>query len=57
MLWWDQHLKEKFIITFKKKIIYKNVHMFIKKIKSYKIIIKKTLCKNLDSCLQKMTLF
>ena len=30
--------------------------MFIKKVKSYEIVIKKTLHKNLNFCLQKMTL-
>ena len=43
--------KKKFIIIFKKKVIYKDIHMFVKKVKSYKIIIKKTLCKNFNSYL------
>ena len=40
--------KKKFIITFKKKVIYKNIHMFVEKVKSYEIIIKKIFCKNLN---------
>ena len=43
--------KEEFIVTFKKKVIYRNIHMFVEKVKSYEIVIKKTLCKNFDSCL------
>ena len=49
--------EEESIVTFKKKIIYRDIHTFVKRIKSYEVIIKKTLHKNLDSCLWEMVLF
>ena len=49
--------KKESIVTFKKKVIYKNIHTFVERIKLYEVVIKKTLHKNLSSYLQKMILF
>ena len=43
--------EEEPIVISEKKVIYRDIHTFVERVKSYKVVIKKTFHKNLGSCL------
>ena len=40
---------EELIITFRKKVIYKNIHIFIERVQIYNVVLNKSIFKNLKS--------